>query len=338
MARIYEAASLTLVLDSVLKMVNVSTSSAAKVVVRLLTCPWNHRLWTLEEAYLAKNLVFVFQDGLFQAWDLWRRTFTIENPIDLQCRYRLSQLLVHKNSIINVAHLICRRSTSDPNDEFLAVAPLLHLPVKTLTSKEGLERCCQFWILVKHVPRSIVFQIQEKIPTDGFRWAPRTLIGSKATTILHDNGNALVTATNGLRGTYDLLILPKGPHHLDFYQHRLYYLIEVSRRQIYRLTGLSWALHTIWCDAVLIENLEPKNSLGFGVTGAVCLLSRGNQSPGLDLPQYEYKLRLGINHGLRQGSEPFDWENVHDPAYLDSYMMGCSILCEVNENKAIYIV
>ena len=93
MARVYGTSSITLVLDSTLKTIEADTSSEAKVLVRLRANLWNHRIWTLQEASLSQDLAFVFKDGITRAWDLWRRTYTIPNPIDYGCRIRLEQLL-----------------------------------------------------------------------------------------------------------------------------------------------------------------------------------------------------------------------------------------------------
>ena len=339
MAHVYSTASIVLVLDSTLRTVDVSTSSAARVLLQLITSPWNHRLWTLQEALLAQELIFAFHDGLYKAWDLWRRAHTIPIPIGYECRLKLGELLVKKHTgVARVARLLRRRSTSVAEDEFLAVAPLLKIPVKPLTSKEGLDRSCEFWVLLKHVPRSIVFQVQEKIPLDGFRWAPRSLIGSKATSTMRADGDAVVTATHGLRGTYDLLMIQK-PQYFNFTKYRMYLLIVVPRRQILRLTAHTWDRPRIWCDAILVERLKPKSSLvGLQTTAAVCLL-RKIEGPGLDAPQYEYKLRCGINYGLHEREEQVDWDSTPGSESWEMFreMMDTNILCDVSEGQTIYI-
>ena len=339
MARVYSTASIVLVLDSTLRTVNVSKSSAARVLLQLITSPWNHRLWTLQEALLARELIFTFHDGLYKAWDIWRRGHTISTPIDYECRLKLGELLVKKHTnVVRIASLLRRRSSSVPADEFLAVASLLEIPVKPLTSKEGLDRCCEFWILLKHVPRSIVFQVQEKIPIDGFRWAPRSLIGSKATSKMRADGDAVITATHGLLGTYNLLIIQK-PQHFDFTKHKMYLLIVVPRRQILRLTAHSWDRPRIWCDAVIVERLKPEKFLvGLQNTAAVCL-SMKKENHGLDAPQYEYKLRCGINHGLHEREEPVDWDSTPGSESWEKFreMISTNILCDVSEDQTIYI-
>lgn len=93
MARVYSTASVVLVLDSTLRAVDVGTSSAARVLLHVITSPWNHRLWTLQEAVLARELVFAFHDGLYKAEDLWIRGTAIPTPIGLECRIKLSELL-----------------------------------------------------------------------------------------------------------------------------------------------------------------------------------------------------------------------------------------------------
>lgn len=339
MARVYSTASIVLVLDSTLRAVDVGTSSAARVLLHVITSPWNHRLWTLQEAVLARELVFAFHDGLYKALDLWGRGNTIPTPIGLQCRVKLGELLGKKSmSVVRIARLLRRRSTSVPADEFLAVASLLEIPVEPLTSKEGLDRCCEFWILLKRVPCSIVFQVQEKITIDGFRWAPRSLIGPKATSTMYADGGAVVTAAHGLRGTYDLLVIQK-PQHFDFTKHSMYLLIIVPRRQILRLIALSWDRPRIWCDTVLVQNLDPGKFPGGHQPYAAVCLSRKNEGPELDAPQYEYKLRCAIQCGLHEREEPVDWDSTPDSKSWVRFreMMDTNFLCDVSEGQTIYI-
>ena len=340
MARVYSTASIVLVLDSTLRTVDVGSSSAARVLLQLLTSPWNHRLWTLQEASLARELVFAFHDGLYNARELWNRGRSIPTPIGYECRLKLGELLVKKHTnVVTIARLLRRRSSSVPADEFLAVASLLEIPIEPLTSKEGEDRCCEFWTLLKHVPRSIVFQVQEKISIEGFRWAPRSLMGSKATeTMSAADGDAIVTATHGLRGIYDLLVFGR-PRHFDFTKHPMYLLIALSRRQIYRLTSFSWDRPQIWCDGVLVAKLKPGSSLvGLQISAAVCL-SRKQEDPRLEAPQYEYRLPCGIIHGLSEREEPVDWDSMPGSESWNRFreMMDKSILCDVSEGQTIYL-
>ena len=339
MARVYSTASIVLVLDSTLRTIDVGTSSAARVLLQIITSPWNHRLWTLQEALLARELIFAFHDGLYKAWDLYGRGNSIPTPIGYECQLKLSELLVKKHmNVVRIASLLRRRSSSVPADEFLAVASLLEIPVEPLTSKEGVDRCCEFWILLKHVPRSIVFQMQEKISIDRFRWAPRSLMGSKAMSLMRTDGDAIVTGTHGLRGTYDLLIIQR-PQYLDFTKDRKCLLIVVPRRQIFRLTAYPWDRPRIWCDAVLVRALKPESSLvGLQATAAICL-SRKKEDLGLDAPQYEYKLRCGINHDLGEREEPVDWDSTPGSKSWEKFkkMIDTNILCDVSEGQTIYL-
>lgn len=337
MGQVYETASVTMMLNASLKAISLNSCSTAKLVVRLLTSPWNHRLWTFQDARLAHKLVFVFQDGLCEIGELWGRARrSIPAPISLQCRLMLARISKGKKlSLSSIAMLLRRRSTSNPADEFPALAQVFNVPIEALTSKEGLEQCCEFWIQLKKVPCSIVFQTQDKIPRDDFRWAPQSLIGSKVNTLIGSEGEAVLTTKDDLRGTDNLLVFSK-PHYFDFTLHRNYHLISVSRRQVFRLTGLSWALHKIRCDAVLVEVLKPNSNIGHQTSAAVCL-SRTPQLDDLNHPQYEYKLRLGINHGLRAGSKPVIWDKAPDGEYLPPYVGHTHVLCEAKEMQTIYI-
>ena len=119
MARVYSTASIVLVLDSTLRTVDVGTSSATRVLLQIITSPWSYRLWTLQEALLARELIFAFRNGLYRAWDLWPRGNIVPTPIDYECRLKLAELLVDNHiDVIRIARFLRRRSSSVPADEF----------------------------------------------------------------------------------------------------------------------------------------------------------------------------------------------------------------------------
>ncbi|KAK5993887.1 hypothetical protein PT974_07324 [Cladobotryum mycophilum] len=69
MARIYSEALGVLVLDGGLQLCPSAEPTGAKML-HVLTCGWMRRLWTLQEAVLAKDLLFVFCDGRIEMKDL----------------------------------------------------------------------------------------------------------------------------------------------------------------------------------------------------------------------------------------------------------------------------
>jgi len=59
---VYENAEHVLVLDRGLQSYNLKDMGIVEAVLRVLTCCWNRRLWTLQEGALAKSLYFQFGD------------------------------------------------------------------------------------------------------------------------------------------------------------------------------------------------------------------------------------------------------------------------------------
>lgn len=69
MSTAYKDAEKVLVIDSVISSVPSSALHSTEMTVRLRTSSWVRRLWTFQEAYLAKELHYQFQDT---AWTLSR--------------------------------------------------------------------------------------------------------------------------------------------------------------------------------------------------------------------------------------------------------------------------
>ena len=163
-------------------------------------------------------------------------------------------------------------------------------------------------------------------------------MGSQASTIIRADGDAIVTATHGLRGTYDLLIFQR-PQYLDFTKVSTCWLIVVPRRQIFCLMAHSSDQPRIWCDAVLVDKLKSYAALvGYQTSAAVCL-SRKKEDSGLDAPQYEYKHRCAIIHALDEGEEPVDWDSTPGSKSWEKLqeITDTNILCDVSEGQTIYL-
>ena len=94
MGNIYEKADRVLVLDSLIQEIP-RPSSIIDKFVRIHVSKWNHRLWTLQEAQLARSLFFQFRDGAetFQdmAWPDHRDVMQICSPVRLNCATKLEE-------------------------------------------------------------------------------------------------------------------------------------------------------------------------------------------------------------------------------------------------------
>ena len=71
------------------------------------------------------------------------------------------------------------RTTSKREDEAICVASILGLEVKGIVeTKTAEQRMCILYSQIKTMPASILFHLSKRLQ-DGFRWAPRTLLGPK---------------------------------------------------------------------------------------------------------------------------------------------------------------
>ena len=93
MHKMYTRATCTIVLDTGLMTQNVG-SSYAETAMKITTCYWITRLWTLQEAYLSKRLIFNFADNLVDMDDLERMNKdNLISPISLLAQtYHLTLL------------------------------------------------------------------------------------------------------------------------------------------------------------------------------------------------------------------------------------------------------
>jgi hypothetical protein len=93
MHKMYTLATYTIVLDAGL-MTQVRGSNYAETAMKITTCYWITRLWTLQEAYLSKRLLFNFADALVDM-DVLEPMYKVDlvSPISLVARsYHLALL------------------------------------------------------------------------------------------------------------------------------------------------------------------------------------------------------------------------------------------------------
>jgi hypothetical protein len=129
MAQTYRDAAALLVLDKGLQMCSF-TAPLEEKLLRVLVSGWMQRLWTLQEAVLAKKLVFLFSDALVPLVDLLPPAK--EMPLSaLKINLAAEIFRPSKKSKYNqltssdVARSLRWRATSRAGDETLAIASLL---------------------------------------------------------------------------------------------------------------------------------------------------------------------------------------------------------------------
>ncbi|RDW77860.1 hypothetical protein BP5796_05712 [Coleophoma crateriformis] len=195
---VYRGAAGVLVLDSSLRPYPVGTMSALEVMARIFNSSWMRRLWTLQEAALAKALVFQFDKvvalnhiyaEVLKLWtsDVWYRgpVSAIMDEISF-----LRSFFYHEDyrrpqvnlSILDSA--LKHRSVTVPSDEPLCIGTLMSLDMSAITSVAEQSRMCQVWdLLIKSpcgVPSGIIFLPEARLDTPGLRWAPKSMLGFAA--------------------------------------------------------------------------------------------------------------------------------------------------------------
>ncbi|KAI0704115.1 hypothetical protein C8Q76DRAFT_220459 [Earliella scabrosa] len=195
MAETYRSADKVVVFDAGLRGLSPHTTPTKELVVRLATSSWMHRVWTLQEGMLARELYFEFSDGLTSVsrLDAMLRppAELVETPIGTLPRdpflhfhvpVSLRTLLDGQKArditpaFGDIIMLLQGRTTSKPADETIAIAGLAGINVSRLLEEDDAEaRMRAFYLEVKTLPDAILISNVPKMRCPGFRWAPRSL-------------------------------------------------------------------------------------------------------------------------------------------------------------------
>ncbi|MCJ1244651.1 hypothetical protein MMC30_001850 [Trapelia coarctata] len=223
---VYINAASVLVIDKTIEEC-ASSSTTERLYAHIYLSGWMQRMWTYEEAVLAREILFVLQDGFYtykvDTWPSLRRTVCVVWQSLATQLYRLRA----KQESLNIGHIYQAfryRPTNAPQEEFLSVSGMLNLDTKTLLCVKGEERTKKFWLMLKWVPFNVPFLVCPKLSEPGFRWAPKTMMCQSQTTLDTDVQGEKSECTNqGLVGTYltvcfdNTLIGSTGEHKSVFY-------------------------------------------------------------------------------------------------------------------------
>jgi hypothetical protein len=202
---VYINASSVLVVDKIIEECT-SCSSTENLYVHIYLSAWMQRMWTYEEAVLARELVFVLKDGFHtykvNTWPSMRRTVCVVWQSLAAQLYRLRT----KQEDLNIGHIYQAfryRLTNARQEEFLSVSGMLGLDTQSLLSVKGEERTKKFWLMLKWIPFNVPFLDCPKLSEPGFRWAPKTMMSPSSTTLDTElEGEKSECTQEGLIGTY----------------------------------------------------------------------------------------------------------------------------------------
>ncbi|KAK7470560.1 hypothetical protein VKT23_001984 [Stygiomarasmius scandens] len=205
----FQEATVVLVLDRELEIVESSAASFLELGLRILCSGWAKRLWTLQEAALASEaqgalvkLYFQMQDGPFryQMYDGDRKALQGPNErtsqvlaeerpllLELSVMLRLGAQIPSPRAMRNVIegwspfrviyHAIEYRSTSKSEDVPVCIASLLGKDLSTIVSaSDGEQGMANFYMLMCEVPIGVLWSERPvKLTIRPFRWAPRSI-------------------------------------------------------------------------------------------------------------------------------------------------------------------
>ena len=212
MHEIYKNAKYTVVLD--FGLMNIDKGEGyIQPAMRITLSNWMTRLWTLQEAFLSKNLYFKFRDQVY-SMDRLERLFRKEDEplhstLASLCRtyyHRIlekesrnmhgpdsatEELVTAPDFVAMVWKAVQWRTTAHPQHETLALATLLHLdtddfadPSGTVEMKkynqtelnERMQRLLDLLGARNHcaIPPGIIFVPGPRLRKRGYRWAPES--------------------------------------------------------------------------------------------------------------------------------------------------------------------
>lgn len=228
MRRTYQDARHVLVLDAGLQFYASDEISLVEALLRVFLSGWMNRLWTLQEANLARTVWIQFKDKVIDLdalmanmskvglADLALLPFTFDmNPQFRSLRPTFPYgLMDGANTSKSVATLLYEldlalhhRSTTVAADEALCIGNLLDLPANEILNvpNTAAARMGRVWELIaaKHggIPQQIIGFEQPRLDERGKRWAPRSLLVMK-------HGNSDTAGTRIIRWTNPLLGVP----------------------------------------------------------------------------------------------------------------------------------
>ena len=202
---VYSRASHVLVLDKGIERC-LTSSSRENLYAQIYLSGWMQRMWTYEEAILAKKLVFRLKDG-FHTYSVKTKP-TIRPIISVVFQSLGSQLfrLRAPKDRLNIGHVYTAfryRTTNAKQEEFLSVSGVLGLNTQSLVENKGDARVRLFWLNVRQIPFDVVLLQGPKLDAPGFRWAPKTMMSPSHISLDSESEGKKSECTEyGLVGSY----------------------------------------------------------------------------------------------------------------------------------------
>ncbi|THV04456.1 hypothetical protein K435DRAFT_850919 [Dendrothele bispora CBS 962.96] len=204
MGRTYDRAEVVLVLDRELQRVDARKIPTLQLDILKAFVGWTRRLWTLQEAALARKVYIETVSGLEPFWAnpkdgsetllpqmCFREGFkglildripplTVlrqETKVDKLELGGGFSIVTTRTALQSLCFAVKHRSTSKMEDEAIILAITLGMDVKNLVALHDVdERIAQFFEMMRDVPCDIIFGDCERVRFAPYRWAPRSLL------------------------------------------------------------------------------------------------------------------------------------------------------------------
>lgn len=192
----YAYADKVLVLDNVLRSLEVTGRSVDELAFYIYSSNWSSRLWTYQEGALPKTLVFQFADatldsevilstaeGIYSDFN-YNRWGTAVDLFSICFYIRGSDSnseQPYKPPVVELgdcATALITRTTSVQDDESLCLASLMAIDQTPLLSANRQDRMACFWTQLKNISEIWMYYPYPRLDTVGCRWAPKTLLGA----------------------------------------------------------------------------------------------------------------------------------------------------------------
>ncbi|KIX02571.1 uncharacterized protein Z518_08512 [Rhinocladiella mackenziei CBS 650.93] len=220
----YANATGVIVVDKGMRSLSVSAPSL-EIGWTVFASGWFGRLWTYQEGFLPAWVDLELKDGLFDLYGLIQGLYRLyydsnvspfptvfvrdllavlqkARPLDRQAKHRPK---VRK--LVDIFNAFTRRRTSRPDDQLLVMGLLLDVDVRDLMELNGQERWIHFYLSLREIPWTVLFDKRPKIECRPFRWAPASWISPGQDVWLHYDEGLGMISKDGLSVTLTVLSL-----------------------------------------------------------------------------------------------------------------------------------
>jgi len=272
---IYKNAKKVLVLDQSIQQCP-DNIRAEELLWTITSSAWMQRLWTYQESYLAKIVIFQLSNSIFILDQEFPNSMLLK-PVQVvqtglvqhlnNIRPAKDLMIPRQTNIGEVSAALNWRSTSKTGDEALAIAALFGVDSTILAATTPSERMKKFYLMVGDMPHDILFYDCPRINEMPFRWAPRSLMVRSGITIDTTlEGQSAKCTSSGLKGMYLTLTLDT-VHRGE--EGKVWYVKEGN--DIYSISWDAWYRNTPGetFNVVVVRDIQEKRVLTPAVNNVV---------------------------------------------------------------------